>query len=299
MFQEPVKGLVFAYSRWHTSLVRTSYSELLREEWDFTAFFFGRLVQGTGKGRSGFSEHLYNCRVYEYARSTPAIVKAFARDKRKLMQVGNGARICFLVAPSVGPNAVEFGLPFPGSVYHPLGWATPEFLGEFLADRLIAPAGFPGKPFLLTQFENIYSPALNPCFPENPSIMPAYQNKKFWIDSTHHPVPPGELIHLRIRWDCSDEVILKDFKKWLKKYPRPRKAENLRGKSLAKSWKADLNALGAWRILSHYDGNVKAARVFCKDHNQTPLYDRKEDWIDARNRAQRIIDDFSRREINV
>jgi len=269
--------------------------KLQREDWNFGSLFI-EIGQIT-KRSTGFNEVLYNCRSYEFARSTPAIRRAFQEAQIQFPRRGRTAWVRYLVARNLGPDALESGLPFPGSAYKPSGWASPEFLRDHVCDRLIAPPGFPRKPFFLTRYKDICMPQPNPCFPESPPVMQAQNNHNSWFDSANHQIPNDELIHLRIRWDYSDDVILQALSHWFKTYPRPRQPINLRGKSQSRIWLADLKALGAWRIWHHCGENFQAAVTFCNDNGGSPIFGRVEDWQKAVCRAQRIIDDYSRRDI--
>ncbi len=124
--------------------------ELKREDWDFEGCFFSRLTLLHDRTDER-SEFLYRACMYEYARSTPALVKAYRAQEHSL-QKHEGVWRCYLVVPKEGqidPNKC-----FP---YFDFNYFDPMFLDhkdlpDFEFDELIAPVGFPDKPFIETDF---------------------------------------------------------------------------------------------------------------------------------------------------
>ena len=61
---------------------------------------------------------------------------------------------------------------------------------------------------------------------------------------------------------------------------------------------ADLRALGVWRLLKVFRGDIRAAHAYTRSQGKNfDLFIRDDDWRKAQKRAQSIIDDWSHRDV--
>lgn len=271
--------------------MRSYGRKLPREDWDFEAFAEKLLNNELHWG--GEFGVLYRAFMYEYARSTPALLRAFRRDRNSL-RMHEGAWRCLLVVPKDGQVHPEECFPyFDSRNYDPLHLAFDD-LPTYEFDELIAPSGFPKTPFLKSDFGTFaYSPsAVNLPSPKTLSKSAAFDGG--WIDELNLPAKPNEVVHFRIRWEESDESIRQAFGKWVREN-RPEEPLRTRGMSVKRKLWTDLKALGVWRLMRVFDDNVREAQGFCQMQAGKSNYERDDDWRENQARAQLIIDDFSKR----
>jgi hypothetical protein len=233
-------------------------------EWKFDAF------RDELEGR-----RLYFCFTYEYARCVPWIVKAIRNERRQ-------------------------GLPYRHKVLARRlpGGVTENSLGLSAkpedCDLLLTGEGFPQVPFLDAGFEKMPDEEF-PNAPETPALQPAISIDERWLGGeTYTEVPAEEIYSFAIRWDRSPDAIISAFKKWVHD-GHPREQEKGRGTCRERNIRTDLKALGAWRLLRCFKGNIPEARKIVDPVRLDLFYARDEDWLKAQDRAQRIIDDWSER----
>ncbi len=276
--------MVFHLSRRSHGMNHTN--EPLREEWDFEHFLYDE-----------DAEFIYRCFAYEYARSVPSIVAAFDGDGSSGAGIRGGTWRRYLVVPKPEQPAVIDCFPYMDFNYFDVGWCEPEDVPDFEFDTVIAPQGFPGKPFLalpVTPDEEGWDYII----PRSKAVASVSRVGDTWFEkSTHHPAPPDEVFSIRVRWEASNDVIIRNFKEWLESRERPRLPTVLRGKGGTQKLLDDLKALGAWRLNLFFGENIAAAQEFCTREKGRRLYVRDGDWKKPIRRAQAIIDDWSRREI--
>lgn len=244
------------------------------------------------------------CHLYEFSRRIPKIRAAYKRDLKTLSNFKNGVWWVALVKKE--PCTIEH----PERAYTSYdNW--PKKIGngpKYEKDYLYAPQGFPDVPFLKCAIENqrfTSAQTFMNITNEDKGVSQAFRRKGEWIDSHGDNIPSEELFHIRIRWDLSDDRIKKDFNKWLTyKAPRPHQPINRRGKNGKigdGKLMEDLLALGAYRLVMHFDGNIAMARSYCKKikkiKNDKQLYVRDEEWKNACNRVKAIFKDLSERNI--
>lgn len=269
-----------------------SYSrKLRREDWDFDGFS-EVFQQGEGNGE-GELRLLYRAFVYEYARSTPALIRAFRRDRASL-RFHDGTWRCLLVVPKDGQIHPDECFPyFDSGSYDPL-YLPHSDLPIYEFDELIAPSGFPRTPFLKSDFGTFaYSPWVR-SLPRPQPISRILPIDGGWVDESKQPAKADEIAHFRVRWEASDESIRQAFGEWLKKN-RPRDSLEKRGMNAGRKLWVDLKALGVWRLMRIFRDQVPDARKYCETHKGKSIFQRDEDWRIARDRAQQIINDFSGR----
>lgn len=258
-------------------------NELARQEWDFEHFFFEK------KDVS----RIYHCFTYEYARSVPSVVAAFQEDRVE----ADATWRRYLIKPQPWQISPIDCFPYMDFSYHDLGWCAPEDTPNYEFDTVVAPPGFPDTPFLLLKSgsdENGWAFEI----PNQKAVTSVYLDGKTWVEKRRRRrALPDEVFHLRIRWEHSNDVILKHFKEWLESLKRPRKAVVIRGKGGTKKILGDLKALGALRLHNCFEGDIAAAEEFCHKETGRRLYQQDKNWTKPIRRAQSIIDDWSRREI--
>lgn len=268
---------------------------LRREDWDFEAFA-EKLLGGHGAESPEGDQILSRCHAYEYSRSTPGIVRAFRRDQKCARRMDGDVWRCSLVLPGVDHPSFESCFPYPDTDSYDVGWLSAEELPALDVINLVAPAGFPRRPFVKTPFADVTLPAWAPAVPLASPVSVASPHGGAWIDGAFEVARLQELAHLRIRWECSNESIMAAFKLWLDR-ARPVQTGSQRGKSQRRQLWADLKALGTWRLLRAFRGKIGAARKFCEIQAGKNHFVRDEDWTLNRRRAQIILDDFARREV--
>jgi hypothetical protein len=105
----------------------------------------------------------------------------------------------------------------------------------------------------------------------------------------------------RFSWSRSDRKLRADFAEWLKEN-RPDDLQPYHKSNQSDSRRTTerdlLKALGATRLLRHFNGDWQAAAdyssLFCRDKrgNPKPLYVEQSEWRDTKNRAEKALKDF-------
>jgi hypothetical protein len=226
--------------------------KLEREEWDFDT-------------DTCSDDRLFCCWCYEFAREAPWLVAEY----RKAQQ-----------APDKKDHFDETG-----------HWQkTIELLdrdGDFSGEEIgleIAP-GFPDTPYLKAGAPLCSSMTYFPGFPDLPAVL--VKDTPFNEGMTVLRAR-GKTFHLWVNRGASRTEIVKDFKKWVFEFwPEP--SSSRRGQSLPKRFRADLKALGAYRLLRQFGGAVKAHAYTRKQGKPHGLFAKLNDYHRARKRAARIL----------
>ena len=265
----------------------SAQSALRSEEWDFTSYHFGL------EGRKLEVAH-----SYEFARELPNVIEAFKRDKGTWNFEDDPWVIGLFKQGDGDPDPIDC-FPYMGYSYFDLGWLEP---GEGIKlDHVTIQAfeGFPEKPFLSVSKKEIAMNVgiilderpLSPVIQERPGV---------WVDKRRCLASQEELFHFRINWDYSNDAILAEFKEWLSEPGRrPRKEINKKGKGGDRKLLADLKALGAFRLMRHFDGSISDAKRFsaAKSHSKSPLYALNEDWKIAKRKVESLLEDWGSRRL--
>ena len=268
----------------------TPESRLSREEWDFEALI------------SKIGDRLVFAFGYEFGRELPGVIAAHEEDRRvhrRIDEAGNWH--CVLVKRD--PNrVVEFADCFP-YLHNPDGY-NDGFLPDgkiphFEFEIIDAPSGFPDTPYLLLNpAHQLGSRSHFPTIPKRLGFTQAYLDQGQWINGNRQFVPPDEVYNIHIEWTLNNSEIEADFARWLTTLTRPRDAVERRGTGGGRELLTDLKSLGAWRLLKVHQDDFRAARAFTQQQGKpSGLFVRKEDWDDARDRAQAILDDWACRDI--
>lgn len=233
------------------------------EEWHFEAF--PTVLTGA---------RLYFCFTYEYARCVPWIVNWIKREQRE--GLSNDLKI---IARKVS-----------GSPGEPTRLSSlPEH-----SDLLLPSEEFPSVPFLKSRYADRPEEEF-PEIPSSPALQQAIPCDEKWVGSeTYDYLSAENLYSFEVNWKRSPDAILSAFKKWIDEN-HPREGETGRGTSRARVVAGNLKALGVWRLLKWFNGDISKARKIVDPARPDALYAREEDWLKARNRAQRIIDDWNER----
>jgi hypothetical protein len=250
-----------------------------REEWDFESLCHD-LSGKTPEEKLEINSTLYSCFAYEYARSLPHVLRAFRSDRRANRRMGGGVWQCFLPEISIESFSTD--------------WDELEYFPKLASLKIIAPAGFPEVPFL-----SLESKPRNLPFEEllrSEPVIPITEHDGIFYGDNGHAYPHTGVAHLHIDWHSSDDAIVRSFRSWLERN-RPSPPLPLQGKSLRRELEAHLKALGVWRLLQAFDRDVNKAAEYCqKTAGKTPFV-RPEDWRASSARAEKILADFSRREV--
>ena len=263
--------------------------ELKREAWDFEGCFYP-LLHDTTDERADF---LYRAFMYEYARSTPALVKAYKAQEHSL-QKHEGVWRCYLVVPKEGQIDPNECFPYLDFDYFDPKFLDHKDLPDFEFDELIAPVGFPDKPFIDTDFASYKDSPYPKELPRPKPLSNIRLQGTDWIDETMRPAKPDEVAMFRILWNFSDVTLRGEFERWLKDH-RPHVPVEGRGKNRGRELERDLKALGAWRVMEHNGQDVTLARQYCQKQGRKVNYERDDDWRIAYRRAQEILEDFASR----
>jgi len=152
--------------------------------------------------------------------------------------------------------------------------------GEEPVDQIgvLAPSGFPNKPYLKTNRSKIDKDKF-------PLDKPVYINPVNAESRIKHN------FSVRFNWKYSNKQILAEMKNWLEKHDRP-KPTKVQGQSPARSTRSRLNKLGAYRLLRFY-GSVKKAQEFL-DRIKKPYPFRYENkWSEAKKDITRYLRDIN------
>jgi len=263
-----------------------SIPPLPSEEWNFTSYEFG--LEG---GR------LQACHSYEFARELPSVIEEYKRDEGTPRNFKDDVWVVGLFKKGEGdPEPIDC-FPYMGYSYFDLNWLEP---GEGIKlEHVIIQVwkGFPGKPFLSlpkkTKPVEVY---IIP--PHRPLAAIKEESPGIWVDARRRLASEEELFQVRIDWSYSNDAIIAEFKEWLSEPGRrPKEAENKRGKGGERKLLADLKALGAVRLMRHFNGSIAEAKKFTADmsHNKCPLYGLDEDWKVAKTRVGALLEDWGSR----
>jgi hypothetical protein len=103
-----------------------------------------------------------------------------------------------------------------------------------------------------------------------------------------------ESVTFQINWDHTDEQIQEAFREWVRLSRGDRKASITKGlgtgKSITKTLLKDLKALGAMRLLAHYESGPAALDALKKIKRS--LFSDKADWFKAKKHAENILQNF-------
>ena len=116
--------------------------------------------------------------------------------------------------------------------------------------------------------------------------------------------PPKDVTPLVIDWDESNSELAKSFKNLIEEI-RPRQPNRVRRENLSEKYKADLKALGAFRLLAAGYTCFNAMEYTASERNEDsetedsetedskPLFMQKTEWTNAKKRAESIIENWS------
>jgi hypothetical protein len=111
--------------------------------------------------------------------------------------------------------------------------------------------------------------------------------------------PPKDVTPLVIDWDKSDSELTKSFRNLIEEI-RPRQPDRVRRENLSEKYKADLKALGAFRLLAAGYTCFNAIEYTASERNKDaetedskPLFMQKTEWTNAKKRAELIIENWS------
>lgn len=275
---------------------------LTREDWDFVGAYYNLVEQ------PHYNQFLKLAFTYEYARSCPALVEIY-RSTEKRVHLVDGTWECYLVKPKPGQVSPEECYPYFEPIFDPY-LLDPEDLPDFEFDLLIAPPGFPEKPYVKMTAKPNDKTTKEPNDKTNyldymvargdrslrPRLILSEIGKlgSCWTDKSGRLVPEDEAVHLRLDWDQTNGTLVRAFRVWLEK-KRPRKEKEKPGKIETRPYETDLKALGVWRLMRAHGGSIKDARNFCISQGGNAPFVRDEDWRRAYRRADEILEDFSHR----
>ena len=265
----------------------------LREEWDFEAYY-ANWLDDDPKSQTSFLQKLHECFAYEYARSLPHVVKTFRDDKRLGRRIVDGAWHCYLVLPTMPIAALDATLELLDTSVEP--WDELEFFPGLSPVRLIAPEGFPKTPYLKLGNLDQPKPASLETLVRPASVTSVTEQRGIYIDNNGWAYQHNWVSMVHVNWHDCDDVIIKSFRDWVAK-ARPKPAAPMQGKSIRRELAANLKALGTWRLLHAFDGDIQKATDYCQKSSGKNHFVRREDWWLMSLRAQRILKDFSLREI--
>ena len=204
-------------------------------------------------------DELRQCWAYEIARHVHKMVWDYQEDKKNKFKYGGRD----IRENGVWMNTIDL---YDG--------------GEEPVDQIgvLAPSGFPNKPYLKTNRSKI-------------------DKDKFQIDKPVYINPvnaESRIKHnfsVRFNWKYSNKRILAEMKNWLEQLDRP-KPTKVQGQSPARSTRSRLNKLGAYRLL-HFYGSVKKAQEFL-DRIKKPYPFRYENkWSEAKKEITLYLKDIN------
>jgi hypothetical protein len=227
-----------------------------REEWDF----------------SRCPDHqVYYCFTYEYARQSPALVAQFHHDEQH-----------------DPPSFDLYGQ------WHHVFWRKAPKGDDGWPEVIDAPFGFPDKPYLLTRHylcDDSRRPLGRPLQPLLPVAMNPDGTYQIDIPGEGEEVSPEDLSIFKIDLRCANKPIIAAFARCLKSMRGKRKPLELRGKDEVDQCRADLLALGAYRLIRHFK-SAPAAAKHTEDLGFTGnlrLFSEPSRWYKAKARAEAIL----------
>ena len=261
----------------------------LREEWDFESF----TEKLWDDSHAEPNQRLYDCFAYEFARSLPNVLRVFREDVRFSRRITDGVWRCILVLPSMPVAALDPSwLPNDPSVeVEP--WDDLEFFPRLSPLMLVAPEGFPKTPYLKLR------PLPQPETPRSQlaeSVTPVTENRGIYFSAKGMAYRSDWVTPLHVNWHDSDDAIIKSFRSWVTR-SRPVEEISIQGKSIRREIDAHLKALGTWRLLRAFEGDIKKATAYCQRTANKSHFVRSQDWRLSALRAKRILKDLSLREI--
>ena len=208
-----------------------------------------------------------HCFFYEYAREVPWILDEFRLAQRCGRKVKFGWDCGF----------DEFG-----------NWHFWSFGNSELHDDwgivIQVPPGFPDKPYLKTE-HRIVEPT--PIGRSEPPFNEAEEWRKEGFSEM------GNWTKVRLNWDYPDKLLLKEFQKWLKRN-RPHAARERRGNAPSRRYRAELKALGAYRLMVKCDMTAEKAQAYTKKFVPHGLYTKISDWYEAKSKTLYTLEEVFR-----
>tara|TARA_B100001029_G_scaffold166451_1_gene158883 strand:- start:115 stop:924 length:810 start_codon:yes stop_codon:yes gene_type:complete len=204
-------------------------------------------------------DELRQCWAYEIARHVHKMVWDYQEDKKNKFKYGGRD----IRENGVWMNTIDL---YDG--------------GEEPVDQIgvLAPSGFPNKPYLKTNRSKIDKDKF-------PLDKPVYINPVNAESRIKHN------FSVRFNWKYSNKRILAEMKNWLEQLDRP-KPTKVQGQSPARSTRSRLNKLGAYRLL-HFYGSVKKAQEFL-DRIKKPYPFRYENkWSEAKKEITLYLKDIN------
>ena len=204
-------------------------------------------------------DELEQCLAYEIARHVHKMVWDYQEDKKNKFKYGRRD----IRENGVWMNTIDL---YDG--------------GEEPVDQIgvLAPSGFPNKPYLKTNRSRIDKDKF-------PLDKPVYINPV----NAESRIKPN--FSVRFNWKYSNKRILAEMKNWLDQLDRP-KPTKVQGQSPARSTRSRLNKLGAYRLLRFY-GSVEKAQDFL-DRIKKPYPFRYENkWSEAKKEITLYLRDIN------
>ncbi len=229
-----------------------------RDEWDF---------EGLANGSVG------SCWGYEYARECQWIIDEY--QARSLDRAAN---------------------PIREGVINPIGF---DEFGNLYIEKV-----FYGNDE--DDIQGIVDLELPPGFPDTPYLRIAHRRHKWERESwpairkaTPHELktPSASVVAIWIDWSKCDKELTGAFAAWLTSGDRPRRATERRGKSGVRRVRADLKALGAYRLLKLMTAEEAYQYTARESRARKPLFSKIPDWYRAKRRALHIIRQTFRAEV--
>lgn len=262
------------------------------EEWDFGAYknnFLDEQLDDTAK-----YGNIYACFVYEYARELPHVLKAFREDRKHNRRIVDGAWRCSLVLPPLPVETFDPNLGTPGSVMET--WDELTFFPRLQALRLVAPSGFPETPYLLLDHPPQPDLSLSWLLQRSESVTPVTKDRGMYLSEDGTSYQHDWVTMLHLNWYHSKDAIVESFRSWVQ-CSGPKEPSSHQGKNVGREIEANLKALGTWRLMRAFAGDIKKATAYCKKSTGRIHIIRNEDWRLISSRADRILKELSRREI--
>jgi hypothetical protein len=160
-----------------------------------------------------------------------------------------------------------------------------------------APPGFPTEPYLSLG----HKPTLQSYHPFRlgyPFAVRYCPIREVWFDGhdfhrgqlqEEMNLNPHDFYSFDIDWSQANKELTKAFQKWLVAR-RPTPSLERRGLPLVEIYRADLRALGAYRLIRHFESAAEANRYTTKlDPQNRGLYFNLNQWYRAETRAQKIL----------
>jgi hypothetical protein len=193
-------------------------------------------------------QELEICWAYEIARHVYKMVWDYQEDKKNKFKYGGRD----IRENGVWMNTIDL---YDG--------------GEEPVDQIgvLAPSGFPNKPYLKTNRSKIDKDKF-------PLDKPVYIN----LVNAESRIKPN--FSVRFNWKYSNKQILAEMKKWLEQLDRP-KPTKVQGQSPARSTRSWLKKLGAYRLL-HFCGSVEKAMEFVKIAGKNQPFANENKWSEAK-----------------